>query len=230
LSLVNCFSRTLPSYFFGQIFLVSILFPYPLVTKCRCVKKHASRNLCPRHNAPSTDDVVSVTSEESLAIGRPGKGDTLGLPALLANGAELGLELINLGLLLEIEDDDAAGGGGAEPVSVGGEDEGVDLVVGVERVQVLGLVKIPEHGGAVLATRGAEGTVGGDGDGVDVAGVADVVGLQLAAGELPDLFGSCLLAELFAALLLTMPRSELLGGVSFFQPHGTRGVKSGKGE
>lgn len=63
----------------------------------------------------------------------------------------------------------------------------MDLVVGVERVQVLGLVKIPEHGGAILATGGAEGTVGGDGDGVDVAGVADVIGLQLAAGELPDL-------------------------------------------
>lgn len=63
----------------------------------------------------------------------------------------------------------------------------MDLVVGVEGVQVLGLVKIPEHGGAVLATRGAEGTVGGDGDGVDVASVADVVGLQLAAGEFPDL-------------------------------------------
>lgn len=71
----------------------------------------------------------------------------------------------------------------------------MDLVVGVEGVQVLGLVKIPEHGGAVLATGGAEGAVGGDGDGVDVSVVAHVVGLQLAAGEFPDLFVSSLVSE-----------------------------------
>jgi hypothetical protein len=64
----------------------------------------------------------------------------------------------------------------------------VDLVVGVEGVEVLGLVKVPEHGGAVLATGGAEGTVGRDGDGVDVASVADVVSLELAGGELPNLY------------------------------------------
>jgi len=63
----------------------------------------------------------------------------------------------------------------------------MDLVIGVEGVQVLGLVKIPEHGGTVLTTGGAEGTIGGDGDGVDVSGVADVVGLELAARELPNL-------------------------------------------
>ena len=64
----------------------------------------------------------------------------------------------------------------------------MDLVVGVEGVEVLGLVKVPEHSGTVLATGGAEGAVGGDGDGVDVAGVADVVSLELAGRELPNLF------------------------------------------
>jgi hypothetical protein len=63
----------------------------------------------------------------------------------------------------------------------------VDLVVGVERVEVLGLVKIPEHGGTVLATGGAQRTVGGDSDSVDVTGVTDVVSLELAGGELPNL-------------------------------------------
>lgn len=63
----------------------------------------------------------------------------------------------------------------------------MDLVVGVEGVEVLALVEIPEHGGAVLATGSAEGAIGGDGDGVDVAGVADVVSLQLAGVELPNL-------------------------------------------
>jgi hypothetical protein len=64
----------------------------------------------------------------------------------------------------------------------------MNLVVGVEGVEVLGLVKIPEHGGTVLATGGAQGTVGGDGDGVDVAGVTNVVGLELAGRELPNLY------------------------------------------
>jgi len=63
----------------------------------------------------------------------------------------------------------------------------VDLVTGVEGVEVLGLVEIPEHGGSVLATGGAERSVWGDGDGVDVAGVADVVGLETAGRELPNL-------------------------------------------
>lgn len=40
------------------------------------------------------------------------------------------------------------------------------------------LVQIPEHGDSVLTAGGGEGTIGGDGDGVDVAGVAVVVGFQ----------------------------------------------------
>lgn len=157
----------------------------PLIVVVVSVRK---RDLRTGHDTPGTDDVVGVTGEQGLAVGGPGEGDTLGLPALLAGGGELGLELVDLALLLEVEDDDGAGSSSAEPVAVGGEDEGVDLVVGVEGVQVLGLVEVPEHGGAVLATGSAEGSIGGDGDGVDVASVANVVGLQLAGVELPNLF------------------------------------------
>lgn len=49
------------------------------------------------------------------------------------------------------------------------------------------LVQVPEHGDAVLATGSGQGTVGGDGEGVDVSGVSVVVGLELALGQLPDL-------------------------------------------
>ena len=52
---------------------------------------------------------------------------------------------------------------------------------------MLRLVKVPEHGRPILATGGAEGAVGRDGDGVDIAGVADVVGLDAAGCEFPDL-------------------------------------------
>lgn len=149
--------------------------------------RHTSTHLCPRHDTPGTDLVVGVTGEQGLAVGGPGQGDTLGVTALLALLDVLGLELINLALLLEVEDGDGAAGGSAQPVAVGGEDKSVDLVTGVEGVEVLGLVQVPQHGGTVLATGGAEGSVGGDGDGVDVAGVTDVVGLQTAGSELPDL-------------------------------------------
>lgn len=151
-------------------------------------RKLIKQDLSPRHNTPGTDLVVGVTGEQGLAVGGPGQGDTLGVTALLALLNVLGLELINLALLLEVEDGDGAAGGGAQPVAVGGEDQGVDLVTGVEGVEVLGLVKIPQHGGTVLATGGAQGSIGGDGDGVDVAGVTDVVSLQTAGSELPDLY------------------------------------------
>lgn len=146
-------------------------------------------HLSTAHDTPGTDLVVGVTGEESLAVGRPGEGDTLRLTALLANLHVFRLELVNLALLLEVEDDDARGGGSAQPVAVGREDESVDLVTGGQRVQVLALVQVPQHGGAVLATGGAEGAVRGDGDSVDVAGVTDVVGLNAAGSELPDLVG-----------------------------------------
>ena len=79
----------------------------------------------------------------------------------------------------------------------------MDLVTGVERVEVLGLVQVPEHGGTVLATGGAEGTVGGDGDGVDVAGVTNVVGLQAAGRELPDLAIESVKIDSFAHIIKT---------------------------
>lgn len=52
---------------------------------------------------------------------------------------------------------------------------------------MLSLVQVPEHGDAVLATGSGEGTVGRNGDGVDVSCVSIVVGLQLELGKFPDL-------------------------------------------
>lgn len=82
-------------------------------------------------------------------------------------------------LALKVENLDAAGGGSAEPVTVGGEDKGVDNVTGLEGVEVLALVEIPKHGDTVLAAGGSKRAVGRDGDGVDVASVAVVVGSTL---------------------------------------------------
>lgn len=115
--------------------------------------------------------------------GGPGEREDLNL----ASVGDLGLDVVDDRLGLEVEDLDARGGGSAKPVTVGREDEGVDDVSGLERVEVLAVVKVPKHGDAVLASGGGEGTVGRHGDGVDVTGVAVVVGLELALGELPNL-------------------------------------------
>lgn len=148
---------------------------------------HLLNHLLPRHNAPSSDQIIRVPRKQRLPIRAPRQAHTLRLPALLAHGRILGLQLVDLALLLEIEDDDGARRRGAQPVSVRGEDEGVDLVAGAQGVEVLGFIKIPKHGCAVFAAGGAQGAVGGDGHGVDVAGVAYVVRLNAAGGEFPDL-------------------------------------------
>lgn len=56
------------------------------------------------------------------------------------------------------------------------------LIAGVQRVEVLGLIEIPEHGCTIFAARRAKRAVRGDSDSVNVAGVADVVGLNAARG------------------------------------------------
>ena len=156
------------------------------------------------NNGPDPDRVVLETSEKGLAVGGPCERGAFGAAGVGGELVKVGLEVVdgrpevsqhrlNLrhegedSLRLEVEDLDRRSGGGAEPVPVGGEDERVDNVAGLERVEVLALVEVPKHGDAVLATGGGEGSIGGDGEGVDVAGVAVVVGLELALGELPDL-------------------------------------------
>merc|ERR1712072_227909 len=140
---------------------------------------------------PHADLRIGVPSEEGVAVGGPGERDARDRESLgLGVGhGELELELIHDTLALEVPDADAVVGGSAEPVPVGGEAESVDdvtLLAG-EGVEALALVEIPEHGHTVLAAGGTEGAVGGDSDGVDVAGVPDEVGAKLAVGKLPHL-------------------------------------------
>jgi hypothetical protein len=142
---------------------------------------------------PDSDKVVSVTSKQSRAIGAPGKGDGRWDDGLLTGrlGEEVGCAMVKIGndgLALEVPDLDRALGGGAQPIAIGAEDERVDDVTGLgERVQVLALVEVPQHGNSVLATAGAQRTVGRNRHGVDVTGVADEVRSQAAVSEVPDL-------------------------------------------
>jgi len=144
-------------------------------------------SLSPRNHTPSPNLIVSVSGKKGLSIRTPSQADALRLPALFSLLNIFRLKLINFALLLQVENGDAARCRSAEPVAVGREDEGMDLISGLKRVEVFRFIEIPEHSGAILPTGGAEGSVGGDGDSVDVAGVTDVVGLDPARGEFPDL-------------------------------------------
>jgi len=126
-----------------------------------------------------------------LAIGSPRQRDTFAaliLGVVVAN--EFGFQFVDETLVLQIPDVDATSVGNAEPISVGGEAECVDatgLLLVVEGVKVFALVQVPEHGETVLASGCAQGTVGRNGDGVQVPLMPSVVGLELAVSEVPDL-------------------------------------------
>jgi len=145
-----------------------------------------SRN---RH-LPDADGVVGVTGEQGLAVGGPGQGQALGLVGLRRGRDNLGAQLLHGLLAGQIPDLDRGAVGHAQPVAVGREAQGVDDVVVLQGVQVLAVIEVPQQGLGVLATGGAQGTVGRDSHGVQVAVVAVVVVLQLAVGQVPDLHGA----------------------------------------
>jgi len=135
---------------------------------------------------PHSDKVIGVSSEQSLTVSGPGKGQTLGRLSTGASG-NLRSEVFDHVLAFKVPDLDGGAGGSAQPVSVGREAQAVDGIGVLKGVKMLSVIQIPKHSLGVLSTGGAEGAVGGHGDGVKVASVADVVGLQLAVGKVPHL-------------------------------------------
>ena len=137
---------------------------------------------------PDANEVIRVTSEQRLTISGPSHRQALGRSSSAGRSSgDLGAELLNHVLAFQVPDLDAGAGSGAQPVAVGREAQGVNCVGMVQGVQVLAVVEVPKHGFGVLAAGGAEGAVGGHGDGVQVATVSDVVGLELAVGQVPYL-------------------------------------------
>ncbi len=134
-----------------------------------------------------TDLVVSVTSEQGLSISRPSQANTLRQLGLLGFTLVFQGNVFNQLLGFKIPNLDARTSSSAQPVSVWREAKGIDDTVGIQRVQVLAIVEIPQHGDTVLTTSGAERTIRGNSDSVDVTSVTVVVGLQLALGQIPNL-------------------------------------------
>merc|ERR1712227_827408 len=136
---------------------------------------------------PDADQVVGVSGEESLTIGGPGEGSARRSLRLGGRRQNFRFQLVDDDFAFQIPDFDGGASGSAEPISVGREGESVDSVASVEGVKMFSLVEIPEHRLAVFAAGSAEGAVRRNGDRVQVTGVPDVVRLQLAVGQIPNL-------------------------------------------
>merc|ERR1719370_712344 len=74
-----------------------------------------------------------------------------------------------------------------KPVSVGTECHGIQDITTTQCVQVLALIKIPQHCLSILPTRGTQRTIRRDGYTVKISCVANMVGLQPAVGQIPNL-------------------------------------------
>ena len=137
---------------------------------------------------PDTDEVISVTREESATISAPGNGDTFGITSLsLTNLVEFRTKFINQRLVFQIPNLDGGGSGSTQPVTVGGEGKSVDNITSFQRVQVLGVVQIPKHDNTILTGGSTEGTIGRNSDSVDITVVTNEVGAKLELGKIPDL-------------------------------------------
>merc|ERR1739848_371669 len=136
---------------------------------------------------PDANLVIRVTSKQSLAISRPSHRQTLGRSSLGRVSWDFGFELFNHVLAFQIPNLDRWASGSAQPVTVGGEAKGVDGVGVIQSVQMFAIIEIPQHCFGVLAAGGTQRTVGRHGYGVQVSGVSEVVGLEPAVGQVPDL-------------------------------------------
>jgi len=90
----------------------------------------------------------------------------------------LGLQVPNLNALIS---------SGTQPVSVGGEDKGMDDFSSIEGVQTLALVQVPKHGGSILSSRGTETAIGGDAHSVKVSRMSNKIISELAISQGPNL-------------------------------------------
>ena len=98
----------------------------------------------------NANQIVGESGKESGSIGRPGQA---GAGGDLAVFRLFGTERIDNHLGFEIPNLDRIVRGGTQPVPVGRKYQAIDNFTGIERVQSLAFVQIPQHRSVVLATR-----------------------------------------------------------------------------
>lgn len=138
-------------------------------------------------NGENANLVVTVTSEQSSTIGRPCQRSAFWIRRVLADVCEFGLDILDDGLAFQIENLDATCSSSTQPITGGAENQSIDNISSLKRVQVFAISQFPQHGDTILTTRGAQRSIGRYSDCVDVSGVTVVVCLELAFGQFPDL-------------------------------------------
>lgn len=103
------------------------------------------------HDLPNSDDVVGVTGEQVLAIGRPSQGNSLRLLSL-STDSELRLQLVQQSSFLQVENLDTGGSGSSQPVSAWRESQSVNLRRGVQSVQGVVGVQVPQDDNTILTS------------------------------------------------------------------------------
>jgi hypothetical protein len=136
---------------------------------------------------PHTDDSISVPRVQGRTISRPRQAHGIRRLRAFTNVLKIRAELLNKTLGLEIPNLNARLSGSAQPVTVRGEAQRVNNITSIEGIEALALSKIPKHGNAILATRGAQRTIRRNCDGVDIALMTGKVVAQFAVGQVPDL-------------------------------------------
>lgn len=147
-------------------------------------------NLCRRgHDLPNSDDVVSVASEQVLAVSGPGQRNSLGVLSLSID-SELRLQLIQQTSLLKVEDLDTRRCSGSQPVSAWRERQSVDLRSSVQGVQSVVGVQVPQDDNTILAGGSVQGSIGRDSNTRDVTSVANEIGVKFVVVQIPGLIVS----------------------------------------
>jgi len=138
---------------------------------------------------PDTNRGIGVTSKEGVTISTPCQRDGFGLATV--RGSEesfiVGVQLGDLFLAFKIPNLNAVRSGSTQPIAIGRESQGMDDASSIKSIQRLVLDQIPEIGNLVTAARGTEGTVGRDGDGVQITLMSFQILDQLAVSQAPDL-------------------------------------------
>ena len=135
---------------------------------------------------PDSDNVISVTGEQVLTVSRPSQRDGFWVLGLGTN-SEFWLQFIQQFSFLQLEDLDTRRGGSSQPVSVWRESQSMDFRVGVQGVQSLVGVQVPQDDNTVLTSRGAQRSIWGQGDAGNVTGVSNVVSVDRVVQQVPGL-------------------------------------------
>merc|ERR1712168_65860 len=138
-------------------------------------------------NLPYANQVVCISSEESLSICRPCQGDAFSWFCLSTQTYHFWLELVHNRFRFQVPDLDAWSSCSTQPVSVWTESQRVDDVTTVQCIQMLSFIEIPQHSFAIFTTRSTQRSIWRDSHRVDIATVTIVIGFQFAVGQIPHL-------------------------------------------